>query len=75
MGALSQAVPPVTEHNPALGQSDADAVLERLASGGEVDPALLERVRASAALITAEIQRKHGLVDDGTFQSLLDDEA
>jgi hypothetical protein len=61
--------------DPALRRADAAAVLEHLVSGKPLDPAILERVRARAEQVTADIRRAHGLVDDDTFQSLLDDEA
>ena len=66
---------PVNCDDAALGQVDAAAALEHFAKGRPVDPALLERVRARAEQVKSEIWREHGLVDDETFQSLLDDEA
>jgi hypothetical protein len=62
-------------NDPALAVADAAAVLDHLASGRPVDPAVVERVRARAAEVTERIRRDRGLVDDETFQSLLDDEA
>ena len=61
--------------DPALREADATAVLERLVSGEPLDPAIVERVHARAERVTEDIRRTHGLVDDDTFQSLLDDEA
>ncbi len=58
-----------------LGQTDTAAAMEHFATGRPLDPAIVERLRARAAQITADIERKHGLVDDETFQSLLDEEA
>jgi hypothetical protein len=60
--------------DPALREADAAAVLERLVSGAPLDPAISERVHARAERVTEDIRRAHGLVDDNTFQSLLDDE-
>jgi hypothetical protein len=65
---------PAGHHDSAIGRADAEAVLEHLASGRPLDPALVERVRAQAAQITADIERERGVVDDKTFQSLLDEE-
>jgi hypothetical protein len=53
---------------------DIAAILEQLTAGRPLDPALVERVRAQAAQITAGIIRDRGFVDDETFQSLLDEE-
>jgi hypothetical protein len=58
----------------ALGQTDTAAALEHFATGSPLDPAVVERLRTRAAQITADIEREHGIVDDKTFQSLLDDE-
>jgi hypothetical protein len=67
---------PASCHDAAANaQADSAAVLEQLAAGLPLDPALVERVRARAAQITAEMERRHGMVDDETFHSLLDDEA
>ena len=59
----------------ALHGADTAIVLEHLLSGTPLDPEVVDRVRARAEQVTAEIQRNHGLVDDDVFQSLLDDEA
>lgn len=68
-------IPPVTPDDPALRAADAAAVLEHFISGQPLDPVLVERVRASAEQVTEAIRRDRGLVDDDTFQALLDDEA
>ena len=65
---------PADCHRQDIGSTDAVAVLEQLTAGRPLDPALVERVREEAARITAAIVRDRGLVDDETFQSLLDDE-
>ena len=59
---------------PPPQQPDDVSVLEHFLSGEPLDPAVVERVRARAALVTEAIRRDRGLVDDDTFQSLLDDE-
>jgi hypothetical protein len=56
-------------------RADAMTVLAHLASGRPLDPAIVARVRARARQVTDDISREHGLVDDATFQALLDDEA
>jgi hypothetical protein len=66
---------PLSNHEPALGRSDTVAVLELFAAGQPVAPDIVERLRVQAAQITAEIEREHGLVDDNSFQSLLDEDA
>lgn len=75
MNTTSPAARPPDLDDPALREADAAAVLERLVSGKPLDPAIAERVRARAERVTEDIRRVHGLVDDDTFQSLLDDEA
>jgi hypothetical protein len=54
--------------------ADADAVLEQFASGEPLDSSVTERVRNQAAQIVEQIRRSRGLVDEQTFQSLLDEE-
>jgi hypothetical protein len=66
---------PADLDDPALRGADAAAVLGHLVSGKPLDPALVERVRARAEQVTADVRRDRGLVDDEAFQSLLDDEA
>jgi hypothetical protein len=75
MGTQSPNAPRIDLDDPDLREADTAAVLDRLASGTPVDPAVAERVHARAERITEEIRRAHGLVDDEAFQTLLDDEA
>ena len=42
--------------------------------GEPLDPEVARRVEERAARITEEIYRTHGLIDDETFQKLLDDD-
>ena len=74
MSTKSPTLQPASSDDSALCGADAAAVLEHFVSGKPLDPAILERVRARAEQATADIRRNHGLVDDRTFQSLLDDE-
>jgi hypothetical protein len=75
MNTQSTTVLPADLNNPALRESDSAAVLEHFTSGHPLDPVVLERVHARAEQITESIRRDRGLVDDDTFQTLLDDEA
>jgi hypothetical protein len=75
MSTESPAAPPAGHDDPALAGADAAAVLKHLGSGQPLDPAIVGRVRARAERVTADIRRDRGLVDDDTFQLLLDDEA
>jgi hypothetical protein len=75
MSTKSPTVQPVGHNDPALGGADAAAVLEHFASGQSVAPLVAERVRSRVAQVTEDILRERGVVDDDTFQSLLDDDA
>jgi hypothetical protein len=58
----------------ALEKTDAEAVLRHAFHGEPLDPEIARRVHVRAQKITEEIYRVHGLVDDETFQKILDDE-
>lgn len=75
MSADSPTIRPTELDDPALCEADAAAVLEQLISGKPLETAIVERVHARAAHVTDEVRRARGLVDDETFQSLLDDDA
>jgi hypothetical protein len=66
---------PLSGHDAALRRSEAATVVDRFAAGRPVAPDVVERLRARTAQITADIEREHGLVDDNSFQSLLDEDA
>jgi len=55
-------------------RADEEAVLRHAFHGEPLDPEVARRVHERAARITEEIYRAHGLIDDETFQKLLDDE-
>lgn len=74
MSTHSPIAQPAAREDQALVEADAAAVLEQLVSGKPLDPAVVERVRARAELVTEAVRRNYGMVDDATFQSLLDDE-
>ena len=75
MNTESITIRPGNYDDQALGEANTAAVLDLVLSGKPLDPAILERVRARAGQITEKIRRDRGLVDDDTFQLLLDDEA
>ena len=54
--------------------ADLDAVMKRIIDGTPVDPETARRIEERANRITEEIYRTHGLIDDETFQRLLDDD-
>ena len=55
-------------------RADEEAVLRHAFHGEPLDPEVRRRVQERAARVTEEIFRVHGLIDDETFQKLLDDE-
>jgi len=54
--------------------ADQEAVLRHALQGGPLDPEVRRRVHERAARVTEGISRTHGLIDDETFQKLLDDD-
>ncbi len=57
-----------------FAQADSEAVYRHAFEGEPLDPEVRRRVRERAARITEEIRRTHGLIDDETFQKLLNDD-
>ncbi len=57
-----------------LEQADSEAVMRHAFEGEPLDPEVARRVEERAARIAEEIYRIHGLIDDETFQKLLDDD-
>lgn len=55
-------------------KADEEAVMRHFFEGKPLDPEIAKRVHEQAAKVTEEIRRVHGLVDDATFQALLDDD-
>jgi hypothetical protein len=55
-------------------QSDQEAVLRHAFHGEPLDPDVARRVHERAARVTEELYRTRGLIDDETFQKLLDDD-
>ena len=72
---VSTVCPPADVDDPDLRAADAAAVMEQLVSGRPLDRAVAARVRARAERVTEDLRRARGVVDDATFQSLLDDDA
>jgi hypothetical protein len=54
--------------------SDTEAVLKHAFERAPLDPEVARRVDERAALITEQVRRTHGVIDDETFQTLLADE-
>ena len=67
-------IAPADLDDPALEESDSAAVFHSFVTGVPLDPAIGERVHARAARITETLLRTHGVIDDETFQRLLDDD-
>jgi len=55
-------------------QADEEAVVRHVFDGKPLAPEVAERLQERGRRITEEIRRVHGLIDDETFQSLLDDD-
>ena len=55
-------------------QADEEAVMRHVFDGKPLDPEVARRVQEHGRQITEEIRRVHGVIDDETFQSLLDDD-
>ena len=53
---------------------DAEAVLQHAFHGKPLAPDVARRVRERAAEITERIRRTKGVIDDATFESLLEEE-
>lgn len=56
----------------AVEKADAEAVLRHAFHGEPLDPEIAHRVHERAAKITEEIYRLHGLINNDTFQRILD---
>lgn len=54
--------------------SDTEAVFKHAFERAPLDPEVARRVDERAARITEQIRRRHGVIDDETFQSLLADD-
>jgi hypothetical protein len=57
-----------------LERADAEAVLRHAFHGEPLDAEIARRVHERAEKITEEIYRTRGLIDDETFQQILDDD-
>jgi hypothetical protein len=57
-----------------LEKADTEVVMEHYLHGKPIDPEVGRRVRARAARVTEEIRRVHGVIDDETFNALINDD-
>ena len=55
-------------------RADFEAVLRHAFHGEPLDPEVARRVHERAARVTEEIYRVHGMIDDATFQALIQDD-
>lgn len=60
--------------DPVLAEADHQAVFAAFLARTPVDPVIGARVHARAMRIREENFRKHGLMDDATFQSIIDED-
>jgi hypothetical protein len=58
----------------ALEKADEEAVMKHFLHGMPIDPEVSARVHARAQAITARLRATHGVIDDDTIQSLLNDD-
>jgi hypothetical protein len=58
----------------AQQEADDEAVMRHVFDGEPLAPEVARRVQEHGRRITEEIRRVHGIIDDETFQSLLDDD-
>jgi hypothetical protein len=54
--------------------ADEEAVLRHAFHGEPLDPEVARRVHERAAPIVEEIRRVHGIIDDETFEALIQDD-
>jgi len=57
-----------------LERADAEAVMTRFLHGTPLDPEVERRLQERADQITERLRAEYGVIDDETFQKLLDDE-
>ncbi|MCI0741751.1 MAG: hypothetical protein L0Y72_22185 [Gemmataceae bacterium] len=60
--------------NLALENADEEAVMKHFLHGTPIDPEVSARVHARAQAITARLRATHGVIDEDTIQSLLNDD-
>ncbi len=68
------ATEPTTNGVDPQERADFEAVLRHALHGEPLDPEVARRVEERGQRVTDEIRRVHGVIDDETFQKLLDDE-
>ena len=57
-----------------LEKADEKAVIEHFLHGTPIDPEVSERVHVRAQAITGRLRANHGVIDEDTIQSLLNDD-
>ncbi len=57
-----------------LEKADDESVVEHFLHGTPIDPEVSARVRARAQAITDRLRATHGVIDEDTIQSLLNDD-
>jgi hypothetical protein len=57
-----------------LEKADEEAVMKHFLHGTPIEPEVSARVHARAQAITARLRATHGVIDEDTIQSLLNDD-
>ena len=57
-----------------LEKADEEAVMQGFLHGTPIDPEVSARVHARAQAITERLRATHGLIDEDTFQTLINDD-
>jgi hypothetical protein len=58
---------------PAVNE-DFESVFRHAFNREPLDPEVARRIQERASLVTEKLRRTHGVIDDATFESLLEDE-
>jgi hypothetical protein len=74
--ARNGAIPMKTEamSDAALEKADEEAVMKHFLHGAPIDPAVSARVHARAQAITDRLRAIHGVINEDTIQSLLNED-
>jgi hypothetical protein len=63
-----------TDIKVAAIEEDFESVVRHAFNRESLDPEVARRVQERAANVTEKLRRTHGVIDDATFESLLEDE-
>jgi hypothetical protein len=63
-----------TEFKTTAIEEDFESVARHAFAREPLDPEVARRVQERAAQVTDKLRRTHGVIDDATFDSLLEDE-